>query len=50
MVVHPLFTHLKSVVPLVDQVPEAKLAEISPKRFYQEFLSNSLPLVVTDGA
>jgi hypothetical protein len=48
--VHPLFWHLRNAVHAVDEVPREKLEELTPKRFYQEYLTMNLPVIVEDGA
>jgi hypothetical protein len=50
IVVHPLFWHLRNVVQAIDAIPVEKLEDVTPKRFYQEYLTSSLPMVVKDGA
>jgi hypothetical protein len=50
VVVHPLFWHLRNAVQTVDQVPSVKQEDMTTKKFYQEFLTNNLPFVMTDGA
>jgi hypothetical protein len=48
--VHPLFWHLRNAVHAVDEVPREKLEDLNPKRFYQEYLTMNLPVLVEDGA
>jgi hypothetical protein len=50
VVVHPLFWHLRNAVQQVESIPRASLAEMTTKKFYQEYLTNNLPVVVEDGA
>ena len=49
VVVHPLFWHLRNAVPSEDTIPELTLDEMTPKKFYQEYLTNSLPFVLQYG-
>jgi hypothetical protein len=49
-VVHPLFWHLRNAVQQVESVPRANLADMTTKKFYQEYLTNNLPVVIEDGA
>ena len=48
VVVHPLFWHLRNAVQQVDTIPTAKLEQITTKVFYQQYLTNNLPLLVED--
>jgi hypothetical protein len=36
-------------VQQVDTIPTAKLEQITTKVFYQQYLTNNLPLLVEDG-
>ena len=49
LVVHPLFEHLKNAVPAIDTIPYLSLEDMTPKKFYQEYLTNSLPFTMVDG-
>lgn len=49
-VVHPLFMHLKSATLAIDSIPVLKQEQVTSKVFYQEYLTNSLPFIVEDGA
>ena len=49
LVIHPLFWHLKNSVEQVDEVPIAKREEMTSRKFYQEYLTMSLPVLVEDG-
>ena len=49
LVIHPIFDHFRKVLTSVDQIPQLSLLEMTPKRFYQEFLTNNVPAVVSDG-
>ena len=48
--VHPLFWHLRNAVQQVETIPRASLSEMTTKKFYQEYLTNNLPVVIEDGA
>lgn len=50
VVVHPLFWHLRNAVQQVEKIPRTKLEDMTTKKFYQEYLTNNLPVVVEDGA
>jgi hypothetical protein len=49
-VVHPLFWYLRNAVHNIDKIPREKLDEITSKKFYQEYLTMSMPMIVEDGA
>ena len=49
LVVHPLFQHFKNILNPIDEVPRATVDTLTPKKFYQEYLTNNLPVLVTDG-
>lgn len=49
-VVHPLFQHLKAAITAIDTIPVHSLDQMTPKVFYQEYLTTSIPFIVEDGA
>lgn len=49
IVSHPLFYHLQQNMAPSQQVESVKLADMDSVRFYQDFLTQSKPVLVSDG-
>jgi hypothetical protein len=41
---------MKLYMDAIDEVPRVHVEDMTPKRFYQEFLTNNLPVLVVDAA
>ncbi len=46
---HPLFVYLKEQMDKIEYVPEQKLDQVTTRKFYSDYLTKSIPLLITDG-
>ncbi|CDW89807.1 UNKNOWN [Stylonychia lemnae] len=49
IMVHPLFQQLQEQMQKLDEVPRLDFKDLSPKKFYKEYLTRNIPLVVENG-
>ena len=49
VVVHPLFQHFKNNLIVIDKIPHETIDDLTPKKFYKEYLTNNIPVLVSDG-